>query len=67
MVERFYCGEAPRQVTFRESAERQPLEPRFDLREHSSIASAGAKMTPDLLSSLPLLCLPILTGTTRER
>ena len=37
MAERFYCGEAPRQVTFREDAERQLLEPRFDLREHSSI------------------------------
>jgi hypothetical protein len=36
MVERFYCGEAPRHVTFRESAERQPLELRFDLRKHSS-------------------------------
>jgi Family of unknown function (DUF6166) len=36
MVERFYCGEAPRQVIFREGAERLPLEPRFDLRKHSS-------------------------------
>jgi hypothetical protein len=36
MEERFYCGEAPRQVTFREGADRQPLEPRFDLRKHSS-------------------------------
>jgi Family of unknown function (DUF6166) len=36
MVERFYCGEAPRQVTIREGAERQPLDTRFDLRRHSS-------------------------------
>ena len=36
MVERFYCGDAPRQVTFREGANRQPLEPRFDLRNNSS-------------------------------
>jgi hypothetical protein len=40
MVERFYCGDAPQQVTFREGEERQPLEPRFDLREHSSIGFA---------------------------
>ena len=36
VVERFYCGEAPHQVTIREGAERQPLDTRFDLRKHSS-------------------------------
>ena len=36
MVERFYCGDAPRQVTIRKGAERQPLDTRFDLRKHSS-------------------------------
>ena len=36
MVERFYCGEVPRQVTIREGTERWPLDPRFDLHKHSS-------------------------------
>jgi Family of unknown function (DUF6166) len=36
MVERFYCGEVPRQVTIREGTERRPLDPRFDLHKHSS-------------------------------
>lgn len=46
MAERFYCGEAPRQVIFREGEERQPLDPRFDLRRHSSTGFAwGAGST----------------------
>jgi Family of unknown function (DUF6166) len=36
MVERFYCGEAPRQLTIREGPDMQPLDARFDLRKHSS-------------------------------
>jgi len=35
MVERFYCGEVPRQVTIREGTERWPLDPSFDLHKHS--------------------------------
>jgi Family of unknown function (DUF6166) len=40
MAERFYCGQAPRQVIFREGAQRQPLDPRFDLRKLSSTGFA---------------------------
>jgi Family of unknown function (DUF6166) len=40
MVERFYCGEAPGKVTVREGAEKRPLDPRLDLREHSSTGFA---------------------------
>ena len=36
MAERFYCGEAPGKVTVREGAERWPLDPRIDLRKHST-------------------------------
>jgi hypothetical protein len=36
MAERFYCGEAPGNVTVREGAERWPLDPRVDLLKHSA-------------------------------
>lgn len=40
MTERFYRGEAQGEVTVREGAKRRPLDPRFDLRRHSSIGFA---------------------------
>jgi Family of unknown function (DUF6166) len=40
MAERFYCGEAPGKVTVREGAEKRPLDPRLDLRKHSSTGFA---------------------------
>ena len=36
MAERFYFGEAPGKVIVREGAEKRPLDPRFDLRKHST-------------------------------
>ena len=36
MVERFYRGEPPREVTVREGAEKWPLDPRLHLRERSA-------------------------------
>jgi hypothetical protein len=40
MAERFYYGEAPGKVTVREGAEKRPLDPRLDLRKHSSTGFA---------------------------
>jgi hypothetical protein len=40
MAERFYCGEAPSKVIVREGAEKRPLDPRFDLRKHSTTGFA---------------------------
>jgi hypothetical protein len=40
MAERFYCGERAGQVTVREGEEKQKLDPRLDLRKHSSTGFA---------------------------
>jgi Family of unknown function (DUF6166) len=40
MAERFYFGEAPGKVIVREGAEKRPLDPRFDLRKHSTTGFA---------------------------
>jgi Family of unknown function (DUF6166) len=57
MAERFYCGEAPRQVIFREGAERQPLDPRFDLRKHSSTGFAWGSGSAGSAQQLALALL----------
>jgi hypothetical protein len=57
MVERFYCGEAPRQVTVREGDERQPLDPRFDLRKHSSAGLAWGDGSAEAAHQLALALL----------
>jgi hypothetical protein len=40
MAERFYFGEAAGKVFVREGAEKRPLDPRFDLRKHSTTGFA---------------------------
>jgi len=64
MAEHFYCSEVPRQVMFREGEQRQPLDPRFDIRKHSStgfgwgIGSSGPAQQ---------LALVLLADTLRNR
>ena len=63
MAERFYCGDAPRQVSYREGTERQPLDPRFDLRKHSS---AGLGWGESSTGSALQLALALLTDALRD-
>jgi hypothetical protein len=43
MTERLYSGELPNRVLVREGGEKRPLDPRLDLRRHSSSGFAWGK------------------------
>jgi hypothetical protein len=57
VAERFYYGEAPGKVSVREGAEKRPLDPRVDLRKHSStgFAWSGGSDGPARQLALALL------------
>lgn len=63
MAERFYCGASARQVVFREGSERQPLDPRFDLRKHSS---TGFAWGTDSAGPAQQLALALLADALRN-
>ena len=65
MVERFYYGEAPGKVTVREGAEKRPLDPRFDLRKHSTTGFAWGR-DGGTAGSAQQLALALLADALRD-